>query len=63
MFEIQLGPETDGALFDRVRKAVVTLGGKIKESSYGVVGLQEVITYAISLSSGAVELESETLWI
>jgi hypothetical protein len=58
--EIRLGDEYDSALLARLEAAVVARGGSFSESSWGVGGSQEIITYAIGLPSGKLEAISET---
>jgi hypothetical protein len=59
-YEILLGDEHDSALLAHLQAAVVARGGTFSESSYGVGGSQEVITYTIKLPSGTLEAISET---
>ena len=60
MIEVNLGSETDIALWTRLHIAVASLGGSITESSWGLGGSQELTTCEISLPSGTLEVISET---
>jgi hypothetical protein len=58
--EVVIGKETDSDLLDLVEAAVVSLGGTMTESSYSVVGSQEVLKYRIRISGATLTLSSET---
>lgn len=58
--EAVLGVEYDSALFERLSRFVARAGGHISETSYGVGGSQELITYEIVLPAGKLILVSET---
>ena len=60
MSELDLGSETDAELFAKHQSVVVSLGGTFAEASYGVGGSQEIVTYAIALQEGRLEVASET---
>ena len=59
-FEKNLGPEWDGALLLRLRKAVADFGGDMKEASWGVGGSQEIVSYEISLRGATLTATAET---
>jgi hypothetical protein len=58
--EVVIGPEFDAELLGRLRRVVEAARGSISESSYGVGGSQEVITYEILLPSGMLVATAET---
>ncbi len=58
--EIELGPEWDSDLLAKLRVAVTSAGGTMKELSWGVGGSQEVCAYEIQLPGGAIEATAET---
>jgi hypothetical protein len=60
MYTINLGAETDDDLFERLRIAIIDLGGSIDDSEWALGGSQEVTTYKIVLPAGTLEAVSET---
>ncbi len=60
MHQLLLGDEYDDALFERLCKAVVRLGGSIKDREWVVGGSQEVTTFEIELPDGRLEAIAET---
>lgn len=60
MYTINLGSETDDELFERLRKALIDLGGSISDSECVLGGSQEVTTYKIVLPAGTLEAVAET---
>ncbi len=58
--ELNLGSETDAALLARLRSVVTTAGGSISETSWNVVGSQEIGTYEILLPRGKLVATTET---
>ena len=60
MYAICLGPETDDDLFERLRLAVIDLGGTIADSEWVLGGSQEVTTYKIVLPTGTLQAVAET---
>jgi len=60
MYEVCLGSETDTTLWAALQAVVLTMGGSIIETSWGVGGSQELITHSITLPNGHVVAESET---
>lgn len=55
-----LGPEYDGALWQRLRGAIKYLGGYIESNEWGIAGSQEVIEYKVVFGSNIILVESET---
>ncbi|MDP3654221.1 MAG: hypothetical protein Q8R67_21330 [Rhodoferax sp.] len=60
MHTINLGPETDDDLFERLRTAIIDLGGSITDSEWVLGGSQEITTYKIVLPTGTLEAVAET---
>jgi hypothetical protein len=60
MYMINLGPETDDELFERLRTTILDLGGSIADSEWVLGGSQEVTTYKIVLPAGTLEAVAET---
>lgn len=60
MYTINIGPETDDDLFERVRTTIVDLGGSIADSEWVLGGSQEVTTYKIVLPAGTLEAVVES---
>jgi hypothetical protein len=60
MYAISLGPETDDDLFERLRLAVIDLGGTIADSEWVLGGSQDVTTYKIILPTGTLHAVAET---
>ncbi len=60
VIEVNLGSEADAELLAKLRSVVASSGGSFAEVSYGVGGSQEVITYAVALPEGSLEVISET---
>ena len=58
--ERNLGPEYDSKLITRLGNAVRSLGGTMKEISWGVAGSQEIIRYKINLPGARVTAVGET---
>jgi hypothetical protein len=60
LLTLRIGEEYEASLLVRLRTAVTSMGGTMRESFRGVGGSQEVTKYEISLPDGAVEAEAET---
>jgi hypothetical protein len=59
-FELVIGPEHDDALFTRLRRAVESAHGSIRELSYDVAGSQEICSFQIVLPAGTLRAIAET---
>jgi hypothetical protein len=55
-----VGPEYEGAHFDRLRMALKTLGYRTVDNSWGVGGSQELRTWDITGPGGSLRVEAET---
>jgi hypothetical protein len=60
MHEVCLGSETDTALLAALKSVVLMSGGSMAETTFGVGGSQELITYSIAVPGGQIEAVSET---
>ena len=56
----RVSAEYDHSAFDRLKRALTSLGYSIVPKLYGVAGSQEVSTYEATNASGVVTVESET---